>query len=59
MHYGKFEMHRCERANRTVLHTQLSAGDELTRFETGRREEKLVINLQNCAFHWFVLFYRL
>ena len=51
MHYGIFEMHRRERANRTVLRTELSAGDEFTRFETGRRKQKLVINLQNCAFH--------
>jgi hypothetical protein len=31
--------------------------DELTRFETCRRRHKgLNINLQNCAFHWFVLY---
>jgi len=57
MFYGMFEMLRREHANRTVLHTELSAEDELTRFETRRRQEKLFINTQNCAFHCFVLLY--
>jgi len=30
-------------------------GDEPTRFETCSRQQKLNINLENCAFRWFVL----
>jgi len=30
--------------------------DEPTRFETCRRHQKLNINLENCAFRWFVLY---
>ena len=30
--------------------------DEPTRFETGSRQQKLNINLEKCAFRWFVLY---
>jgi hypothetical protein len=30
--------------------------DELKSFETCRRKEKLNINVENCAFLWFVLY---
>ena len=26
------------------------------RFETCKRQQKLIINLENCAFRWFVLY---
>ena len=31
--------------------------DEPTRFETRRIQQKLNINLENCAFRWFVLYH--
>ena len=30
--------------------------DEPMRFETCRKQQKLNINIENCAFHWFVLY---
>ena len=33
--------------------------DEPTSFETCRRHHKLNVNLQNCAFSWFVLYMKM
>ena len=41
----------------TIVHIQPVPEDEPTRFETRRIHQKLNINLENCAFRWFVLYH--